>query len=204
MPGTGRGRRRSAPPACRPRGHSRSSERLRSAGRRASGSLSLALLEHGRQHSSFSSKNRSTATRIGSGRVWYSAASMPRRHIRSFRSTSVYNRAYASSLALASIGFATMRSSASLNLEHVSDQRLAELGLAGEVVVEARLRDVEFLRNVRVAEPVEAADLHEPLGDVEDPRRGVGLSLRFRLRDGHARILHGGVARFRRSASLPS
>ncbi len=44
----------------------------------------------------------------------------------------------------------------------------AELGLAGEVVVQARLGDADLGGDVGVAEAVEAARLHQPLGDVED------------------------------------
>ena len=56
------------------------------------------------------------------------------------------------------------------------DQRLAELGLAGEVVVEAGLGDRQLGGDVGVAEAVEAAHLDEPFGDVEDARRAVSPS----------------------------
>jgi hypothetical protein len=48
--------------------------------------------------------------------------------------------------------------------------------LAGEVVVEAGLAELQLGGDVGVAEAVEAAALHEPLGDVEDPRRGIGIA----------------------------
>jgi hypothetical protein len=57
------------------------------------------------------------------------------------------------------------------------DQRLPELGLACEVVVQARLRDPELLGHVGVAEPVEPAELHQPFGHVEDLGRGPALGL---------------------------
>ena len=41
-------------------------------------------------------------------------------------------------------------------------------GLPGEVVVEGRLRDLQLGGNVGIAEPVEATDLDETLGHVED------------------------------------
>jgi probable blue pigment (indigoidine) exporter len=72
-------------------------------------------------------------------------------------------------------------------LDVARDQRLAERGLAREVVVQARLRDGELERDVRVAEAVEAAGLHEPLGHLEDARRRVRLMPRSRGR--HPRIL---------------
>ena len=53
-----------------------------------------------------------------------------------------------------------------------SDERDPEVGLRREVVMEARLLDAELLRNVGVAERVEAAHLHQTLRDVEDSLRG--------------------------------
>ena len=56
------------------------------------------------------------------------------------------------------------------------DERGAELGLAGEVIVEGRRRDPELGRDIGIAEPVEPPGLHQALGDVEDPRGGVAVS----------------------------
>jgi len=55
------------------------------------------------------------------------------------------------------------------------DQRLSELGLAREVVVEARLRHGKLRGDVRVAEAVESPGLDEPLRDIEDVGRGIAL-----------------------------
>jgi len=57
-----------------------------------------------------------------------------------------------------------------------ADQRFAELGLSGKVVVEAGLGEAELGGDVGIAEAVEAAALHEPFGAVEDPRCCVGVS----------------------------
>src|SRR5665213_2140863 len=46
---------------------------------------------------------------------------------------------------------------------------MSELTLAAEVVVQARLGDLELLGDVGVADAVEATNLDEPLGDVECP-----------------------------------
>jgi hypothetical protein len=69
------------------------------------------------------------------------------------------------------------------------DQCFPELRLAGVVVVERRLRDVELFGDVRVTESVEAAFLHQTLGHIEDLGRGIHLgrshrSRSFPLRDG--------------------
>ena len=49
------------------------------------------------------------------------------------------------------------------------DERLAEGGLAGEVVVQGGLGDLQLGSDVGVAEAVEPADLDQPLGHVQDP-----------------------------------
>ena len=48
------------------------------------------------------------------------------------------------------------------------DQGQPEIGLAREVIVQTRLGDGEFCGDVGIAEAIEAAGLHQPLGDVED------------------------------------
>ena len=48
------------------------------------------------------------------------------------------------------------------------DESLAEFRLAGEVVVERGLGDLQLCGDVGVAEAVEATDLHQPFGHVED------------------------------------
>ncbi len=58
-------------------------------------------------------------------------------------------------------------------LRVASDERLAQLGLAGEVVVEAGLGEGQLGGHVRVAEAVEAADLDESFGGIEDARARV-------------------------------
>ena len=57
-----------------------------------------------------------------------------------------------------------------------ADERLAEVGLAGEVIVQRGLGDPEFGGDVGVAEPVEPAYLREALRDVQDLRCGVGVA----------------------------
>src|ERR1700722_7638829 len=49
-----------------------------------------------------------------------------------------------------------------------SKKSLTQFCLPGEVVVEGRLRDLQLGGNVGIAEPVEATDLDETLGHVED------------------------------------
>jgi hypothetical protein len=48
------------------------------------------------------------------------------------------------------------------------DQGAAEIGFRRKMVMQARLRDGELLRDIGVAEAVETACLRESLGDVED------------------------------------
>jgi hypothetical protein len=67
------------------------------------------------------------------------------------------------------------------------DERLPELRLAREVIVQTRLGDLELGRDVRVAEAVESADLYEAFGGIQDPGRRVLASPLPRAR--HPRIL---------------
>ena len=62
------------------------------------------------------------------------------------------------------------------------DQRFTELRLAGVVVVERCLRDVELFGDVRVTESVEAAFLHQTLGHIEDLGRGIHVGCPHRSR----------------------
>jgi len=49
------------------------------------------------------------------------------------------------------------------------DERFPELGLAGDVVVQGRLGDLQLGSDVGVAEAVEPAGLYQPLGSIKDP-----------------------------------
>src|SRR5204863_9919364 len=68
------------------------------------------------------------------------------------------------------------------------DERAAQLRLALEMVVQARLGDAELLRHVGVAEAVESTRLRKALGDVEDAARGVRGGAR-----GGATVLHAPI-----------
>jgi hypothetical protein len=70
---------------------------------------------------------------------------------------------YESSLALAAPSAVT------------GDERLAEVGLPGEVVMQGSFGDLQLGCDVGVAEAIEAADLDQPLGYVQDPRGRPGL-----------------------------
>ena len=68
------------------------------------------------------------------------------------------------------------------------DQCLAQLRLAGEVVVECGLGHAQLGGDVGVAHAIETALLHQPLGDVEHAFCGVG---------------NGALAGFHKSLSCP-
>ena len=152
---------------------------VRAAGRRSE-PLACPPPARATSHVSFSSKKRTIASRIGCGQRLVlggehpaqahalGRAARPRRSRR--RRRAWRGRRPPASISLERRGEA---------LRVALDQRLAELGLPGEVVVQAGLGDAELVRDVGVAEAVEAARLHEPLGDVED-RGGVSESPRAR------------------------
>ena len=66
------------------------------------------------------------------------------------------------------------------------EERLAEFRLARKMVVQGRFGDLQLGGDVGVAEAVEPADLDQSLGDIEDPRCGIGIAA---LTCGHDRCL---------------
>ena len=63
-------------------------------------------------------------------------------------------------------------------LRVASDERLTELGLAGEVVMQGSAGKSELSGDIRIAEAVEATLSHALLGGIENPSSRPGLPSR--------------------------
>ena len=122
---------------------------------------------------------------IGAGRVAYSAASMPHRHMRSSASTSAYSFDVGThSRRRVRARRARCVAARFRRLAVALDERAAKFGLGGEVIMQACLGDPDLGGDVGVAEAVEAARLHQTLGHIQNTGRCVRRS---RLRVAHRR-----------------